>query len=169
MERWAEEYATQAAHIKPDVRAKLLAMSDRTMSRLLSGEVRVKPGWARGNKRSGRGARNEVKANTPCASGEVVMACNVPPGDAQIDTFALGGGDPSDNFFWILDGTDRKTQWDRLSNIRAANPEICNAVEMQLIQLAQSGRLQGVVNDDMLRQFLRQISPQHREITIERR
>ena len=39
------------------------------------------------------------------------MACNVPPGDAQIDTFALGGGDPSDNFFWILDGTDRKTQW----------------------------------------------------------
>ena len=58
---------------------------------------------------------------------------------------------------------------DRLSNIRAANPEICNAVEMQLIQLAQSGRLQGVVNDDMLRQFLRQISPQHREITIERR
>ena len=58
---------------------------------------------------------------------------------------------------------------DRLSNIRAANPEICNAVEMQLIQLAQSGRLQGVVNDDMLRNFLRQVSPQHREITIERR
>ena len=58
---------------------------------------------------------------------------------------------------------------DRLSNIRAANPERCNAVEMQLIQLAQSGRLQGVVNDDMLRNFLRQVSPQHREITIERR
>ena len=58
---------------------------------------------------------------------------------------------------------------DRLSNIRVANPEICNAVEMQLIQLAQSGRLQGVVNDDMLRNFLRQVSPQHREITIERR
>ena len=110
-ERWAEEYATQVAHIRPAIRAKLLAMSDRTMSRLLSGEARVKPGWARGNKRSGRGAHNEVKANTPCASGEVVMACNVPPGDAQIDTFALGGGDPSDNFFWILDGTDRKTQW----------------------------------------------------------
>ena len=111
VERWAEEYATQVAHIRPDVRARLLAMSDRTMSRLLSGEVRVKPGWASGNKRSGRGAGNEVKANTPCASGETVMACNVPPGDVQIDTFALGGGDPSDNFFWILDGTDRKTQW----------------------------------------------------------
>ena len=90
-------------------------MSDRTMSRLLSGEARVKPGWAKGNKRSGRGARNEVKANTPCASGESVMACNVPPGDVQIDTLALGGGDPSGNFFWILNGADRKTQWSVLS------------------------------------------------------
>lgn len=109
--RWTEEYTTQVAHIRPEIRDKLLAMSDRTMSRLLSGEVRVKPGWAKGNKRSGRGGRNEVKANTPCASGESVMACKVPPGDVQVDTFALGGGDPSGNFFWILDGTDRKTQW----------------------------------------------------------
>ena len=42
-------------------------------------------------------------------------------------------------------------------------------VEMQLINLAQSGRLQGIVTDDMLRNILRQIAPQHREITIERR
>lgn len=115
VEDWVEEYATQVAHIKPEIREKLLAMSDRTMSRMLSGEVRVKLGWAKGNKRSGRGVRNEVKANTPCASGETVMACKVPPGDVQVDTFALGGGDPSDNFFWILDGTDRKTQWAVLS------------------------------------------------------
>ena len=118
VERWVEEYTTQVAHIKPDIREKILAMSDRTMSRLLSGEVRVKPGWAKGNKRSGRGACNEVKANTPCASDEVVMACNVPPGDAQIDTFALGGGDPSDNFFWILDGMDRKRRPRRVARGR---------------------------------------------------
>ena len=31
----------QVAHIRPDVRAQLLAMSDRTMSRLLSGEARL--------------------------------------------------------------------------------------------------------------------------------
>ncbi len=110
-ECWVEEYATQVAHIQPEIRAKILAMSDRTMSRMLSGEARVKPGWAKGNKRSGRGARNEIKSLTPCASGELIMACNVPPGDAQIDTFALGGGDPSGDFYWILDCTDRKTQW----------------------------------------------------------
>lgn len=58
---------------------------------------------------------------------------------------------------------------DRLNNIRVANPELSNMVEMQLIQLAQSGRLQTVVTDEMLRNILRQVAPQHREITIERR
>lgn len=58
---------------------------------------------------------------------------------------------------------------DRLSTIRLANPELSNSVEMQLIQLAQAGRLQGVVDDAMLRNILRQVAPQHREITIERR
>jgi len=58
---------------------------------------------------------------------------------------------------------------DRLSNVRVANPEMCNMVEMQLIQLAQSGRLQGIGTDDMHRNILRPIAPQHREITIERR
>jgi hypothetical protein len=113
--RWVDEYSTQVAHIEPSIREKILAMSDRTMSRMLSGETRIKPGWAKGNKRSGRGGRNEVKNNTPCASGESIRACNVPPGDVQVDTFALGGGDSSDNFFWILDVSDRKTQWTVLS------------------------------------------------------
>ena len=115
IERWVEEYSTQVAVIKPEVRSLLLKMSDTTMGRLLKGEVRIKPGWSKANKRSGRSINNEIKASTPCASGESIMACEVPPGDMQLDTFALGGGDQSDNFFWILDGTDRKTQWTVLS------------------------------------------------------
>ena len=71
----------------------------------------MKPGWAKANRRSGRRPRNELKARTPCASGEAVMACDVPPGDVQADTFAPGGDDPSDSFFRILDATDKKTQW----------------------------------------------------------
>ena len=58
---------------------------------------------------------------------------------------------------------------DRLANIRLANPQMAESVEMQLIQLAQSGRLQGVIDDTMLRNILAQIVPQKREITIERR
>ncbi len=58
---------------------------------------------------------------------------------------------------------------DRLANIRLANPQMAASVESQLIQLAQSGRLAGVIDDTMLRNILAQISPQRREITIERR
>lgn len=58
---------------------------------------------------------------------------------------------------------------DRLANIKLANPEQANAVEMQLIQIAQSGRLQGVITDAMLREILQKIVPQKREIKIERR
>lgn len=58
---------------------------------------------------------------------------------------------------------------DRLSNIKVANPDLANMVEMQLIQLAQSGRIQGMITDAMLRDILRQVAPQHREIKIERR
>lgn len=57
----------------------------------------------------------------------------------------------------------------RLANIRLANPQMADSVETQLIQLAQSGRLQGIIDDTMLRNILRQIAPQRREITIERR
>jgi len=58
---------------------------------------------------------------------------------------------------------------DRLSNVRVANQEMANMVEMQLIQLAQSGRLAGMITDAMLRDILMRIAPQRREITIERR
>ena len=109
--RWLEEYSTEVARIPPEICGMLLKMSASTMSRLLAGAERVKPGWSKANKRSGRRPGNEIKSLVPCASGETQMACLGPPGDVQIDTFALGGGNPSGNFFWILDATDRKLQW----------------------------------------------------------
>jgi len=58
---------------------------------------------------------------------------------------------------------------DRLANVKIANPDLANSVEMQLIQLAQSGRLNDMVSDAMLKNILRQVAPQRREISIERR
>lgn len=58
---------------------------------------------------------------------------------------------------------------DRLANIRLANPQMADSVENQLIRLAQSGRLQEAVTDPMLREILRSMVPQEREIKIERR
>jgi len=112
---WVEEYSTRVAVVDEKTKSLLLKMSPRTMARALEGVDRVKPGWAKANKHSGRNQSNEIKDAVPSASGEKVMACKVPPGDVQVDTFALGGGNSADNFFWILDGTDRKTQWTELS------------------------------------------------------
>ena len=58
---------------------------------------------------------------------------------------------------------------DRLNNIKLANPQQGQQIEMQLVQLAQSGRIPVPVDDDMLRSILGQITPKKREITIQRR
>ncbi len=58
---------------------------------------------------------------------------------------------------------------ERLANVRMAYPDLAESVEYQLIQLAQSGRLKGQINDAMLRDILRQMTPQQREIKIERK
>ena len=113
IELWVDEYEQYVANIAPAVKSAILAMSDSTMGRMLKGLPRIKPGHTKRNSHSGR--NNPLKAVIPCHSGEEIMACLVPPGDVQVDTFALGGGDPCDNFFWILDATDRKTQWTVLS------------------------------------------------------
>ncbi|MCQ2085667.1 MAG: DNA-binding protein [archaeon] len=58
---------------------------------------------------------------------------------------------------------------DRLANIKLANPQMAANVESQLIRLSQSGRLQGMITDSMLREILQSMTPQKREIKIERR
>ncbi|MGE4275055.1 MAG: DNA-binding protein [Candidatus Methanomethylophilaceae archaeon] len=58
---------------------------------------------------------------------------------------------------------------DRLGTVRIAYPDMAEMVESQLIQIAQSGRLNGPIDDNMLRDILRQVTPKRREISIERR
>ena len=108
---YAQSYSEHVAYIKPESREQLLKMSASTMTRILKKLPRKKIGRTKGNKRSGRTAESLIKARTLCCSGERIMASKVKPGDVQIDTIALCGGSLVDNFFWILDGTDRKTQW----------------------------------------------------------
>lgn len=109
---WVEDYETHVAVIPARQREEIVRMSASTMDRIFRGKKRNN--WtglpSTSNRRSGRN-NNPLKASVPCRSGEETMACLVPPGDVQVDTFALGGGDPSENFWWILDGTDRNLQW----------------------------------------------------------
>jgi programmed cell death protein 5 len=57
---------------------------------------------------------------------------------------------------------------ERLARLRIARPDFAEAVENQLIMLAQSGRLGGVVDDSALVQILEKLTPEKREITIKR-
>ena len=56
----------------------------------------------------------------------------------------------------------------RLTNIRMVKPEFADELEMQLIQLAQSGRLRGQVTDEPLKKTLVPLEGQKREIKIRR-
>src|SRR5205809_5223460 len=56
----------------------------------------------------------------------------------------------------------------RLTNIRMVKPEFAEELEMQLIQLAQSGRLQSQVTDEQLKKTLVQLQGQKKEIKIRR-
>jgi programmed cell death protein 5 len=57
----------------------------------------------------------------------------------------------------------------RLANLRLTKAELVNAIEMQLIQMAQSGRIQIPVSDDTLKQILRETTSNKREIHITRK
>jgi programmed cell death protein 5 len=56
----------------------------------------------------------------------------------------------------------------RLTNIRMVKPEFAEQLELQLIQLAQTGRLRTPLNDDQLKETLRRMQSQKRDFTIRR-
>ncbi|OGS43672.1 MAG: hypothetical protein A3K76_04445 [Euryarchaeota archaeon RBG_13_57_23] len=58
---------------------------------------------------------------------------------------------------------------ERLANLRMTRPDIVESVENQLIMLVQAGRITQQIDDYTLRQILRKVMPQKREIKIERR
>lgn len=58
---------------------------------------------------------------------------------------------------------------ERLGRIELAYPELTESIENQLIALAQSGRVQRVIDDATLKQILERVMPKKREIKIERR
>lgn len=55
----------------------------------------------------------------------------------------------------------------RLANIRMTKPEFVDQIELQLIQLAQMGRVQSKITDEQLKELLQKVAGQKREINID--
>jgi len=54
----------------------------------------------------------------------------------------------------------------RLANIKMVKPQFAEQIEMQLIQLASTGRLKGQVTDEQLKALLQQLQGKERERKI---
>ncbi len=57
---------------------------------------------------------------------------------------------------------------ERLTTLRMSRPALVEQLEMQLLSLAQSGRLQNMIDDEQLKQLLAQVQPPKRETSIKR-
>jgi len=56
----------------------------------------------------------------------------------------------------------------RLANVRMVRPDLANAVEEYVIQLASSGKLRDAVDDLQVKQMLATLQGKKRDITIRR-
>jgi programmed cell death protein 5 len=57
----------------------------------------------------------------------------------------------------------------RLTNLKMVRREFAEQIELQLVQLAQSGRVEIPISDDQLRKILVQLQSRKRDIKIRRR
>ncbi len=58
---------------------------------------------------------------------------------------------------------------ERLGNIRVARPELADRIESQIISLAQRGATQGKIDDKTLKELLKKLKGNKKEINIKRR
>jgi programmed cell death protein 5 len=56
----------------------------------------------------------------------------------------------------------------RLANVRMVRPEFAEQLELQLIQLAQSGRITSKITDEQLKRILERLQAGKRDIKIRR-
>lgn len=57
----------------------------------------------------------------------------------------------------------------RLNTIRMSKPDFADQVERQVLALAQSGRLNGQIDDDKMKALLRELKPDSQSFNIRRR
>ena len=57
----------------------------------------------------------------------------------------------------------------RLTNLKMVRPEFTSQLELQLMQIAQQGRIDLPITDERLKEILRKLQPTRRDIKIRRK
>jgi len=57
----------------------------------------------------------------------------------------------------------------RLNAVEMSKPEFAQKVKQQVTALAQSGRIQGQIDEDRMKQILRELKPEEKSFDIQRR
>ncbi len=57
----------------------------------------------------------------------------------------------------------------RLNTVKMSKPQVGEQVEQQIIALAQSGRVQGKIDEDKMKALLRELTPDSKSFDIKRR
>ncbi|MFW5950300.1 MAG: DNA-binding protein [archaeon] len=57
----------------------------------------------------------------------------------------------------------------RLNTLRMSRPQVAEQVESQLVAIAQSGRIQGKIDDEKMAELLRELTPDSKSFDIKRR
>jgi len=103
---WLPSYESNFGSLDAEVRAKLLAISPRTMDRVLL-PIRRSFGKGPSGTKPGSLLRSQIPISTQCWDTTV-------PGYVEADTVAHCGGNLSGNFIWSLTTVDICTTWTEL-------------------------------------------------------
>ena len=57
----------------------------------------------------------------------------------------------------------------RLNTVRMSKPDRADRIEQQVLALAQSGRIQGRIDEEQMKQLLQELSPDSKRFNIKRR
>lgn len=57
----------------------------------------------------------------------------------------------------------------RLNSVRMSKPDFASQVEQQVVSLGRSGRLQGKIDEDQMKELLKELKPESKSFDIKRR
>lgn len=134
---WLPAYEADHRRIDTDVRQALLAVSARTLDRLVSPlRTRTKP---RGGTRPGSLLRQSIPIRGAWDEEGA--------GWLEIDTVALCGGSLDDQHLWMLDGVDIVTDWTE-QRAQENRSQHCTLAQIKDVEQSLPFPLQGVDSDN---------------------